>query len=193
MMKKQQNSIAAFTLIEVMLTIAVLSIIVAVAIPNYADFTRKQNISISSKVLNKAFTTARVEAITSDQSSAVVCWNLGGAVIDFPGGVAGTQVIAPGSIAVARGTLAGITTIESSNQILTSQQSLTITDNDNDDCVTFDAQGRLGNSNVSPLGFLICREAGDAIDSLRVEVANSGRSLVKLNTNTTGLGIQACP
>ena len=195
LMKHTKNDIGAFTLIELIVTIAIFSIVVAVALPSYSSFARKQNISISAKVLNKALTAARVEAVTSDQASSVVCWNFTGSEEQFPGGAEG-QVVAPGEIVVARGTLDAITTIESANQVLTAQQSLTITSNEDDgdlDCVTFDAQGRLGDADELPLGFLVCRGVGDALDSLRVEVTNSGRSSVKLNTNTTGWGVQACP
>ena len=184
---------------ELMITVALLSIILAISVPLYGEFTRKQGVRVSAQVLLKALTSARIEAITSDQSSALVCWNNGAADINVPG-TSTAQVIAPGEIVVAQGDLAATTNVTSAQQLLSAQQSIVLMDNDDDDCITFDAQGRLGDStDASVFGFLICRQAAGSdqalanIDSQRVEVSASGRAVVKLNTDTTGWGIQQCP
>lgn len=195
MIKNNPKNQIGFTLIELMVTIAIVGILLAVALPSYSDFSRRQILKTSAQTLVKTLTNARVEAVTSGQGSSFVCWNLGDETIALPGGTGG-ETINAGQIVVFRNTLTGVTETISATQLISFQQGVVITDTDADNCISFGPQGRLtlaSSPGPNPFGFLICRQGNDNTNSLRVEVSRSGRAASKLNSeDTTGLGVQDC-
>jgi len=187
-----------FTLIELFVTVAILSLILAIAIPSFSSFSRAQALKTSAQTTVKSLTNARVEAMTSTFASSTVCWNLNPAAIAFPNGAAG-QNIGPGELVVVEGNApAALGQTITANALASSPQAVTVSDNDADNCIAFDAQGRL-NPVGAILGFLFC-PLDPALDqgvrdiaALRVEVNPSGRVALKQNTDATGLGTLNCP
>jgi len=71
-MRPGPSRAAGFTLLELMLTLAVAAVLAAVAIPNMRDFIRNNRLSAAANDLLRSTQIARSEAIKR-QSSVVVC------------------------------------------------------------------------------------------------------------------------
>ena len=186
-----------FTLIELIITLTILAILVALAVPALSGYSRAQTMRTSAQTAVKSLTAARVEATISNIAAATACWNTTNSDITFPGtGVA--QTIAPGEMMVRQGNAASLGEVISVTPLLSSTGAATFSDDDADNCIEFDAQGRV-NPVGATIGLLFCppSSAGSAADraaaAFRVEVNPSGRIALKENADTTGLGIQNCP
>jgi len=57
-----------FTLIEMMVTIVVLAILIAVAVPSFSDFIEKARLRGAADALSSQFTVARTEAVRADRN-----------------------------------------------------------------------------------------------------------------------------
>ncbi len=71
-MRPGPSRAAGFTLLELMLTLAVAAVLAAVAIPNMRDFMRNNRLSSAANALLRSTQVARSEAIKR-QSNVVVC------------------------------------------------------------------------------------------------------------------------
>ena len=185
-MKKRQ---LGYTLLELMIVVAVLGVVMGVAAPNFSKFLRKQAVKADAQIAVKALGTARVQAMTIELASSLVCWNLSSSDITITDGTT-SEVVSPNNLATSEGSLTGLGPLISMTQL--TQGTVAVYDNDTDNCIGFDAQGRLTGASTIPFGFTYCRGSGETTDALRVEVSNSGRVSTKLNTNTTGLGVHSC-
>lgn len=96
---------SGFTLVELMVTLAVLAIVVSLALPSMRSFVRQSNAATTSNNILTAFTLARSEAIRSngnvsvcpsntDQTACAASWN-NGWIVFTDAGVAG--VLNPGT------------------------------------------------------------------------------------------------
>lgn len=61
-----------FTLIEMMVTIAVLAIIIAVAVPSFSAFLEKARLRGAADALSSQFASARVEAVRTDRTVSLL-------------------------------------------------------------------------------------------------------------------------
>ena len=181
---------AGFTLIEALVTVAVLTVIVGLAAPSFSSFLDRQNIRAANQFGMKALTTARTQAMLVDAASSYLCWNLSNGVIT----VADTDTsynLEPGQLIVVEGVAGDFNEVITLGEISTG--SNVVFDNDADNCIGFDAQGRLtDSSNPAVFGMTFCRKNNDPEDARRIEVNAAGRVTMKLNTDTTGLGVQTC-
>lgn len=63
-----RNRDGGFTLIEMMVTIVVLAILIAVAVPSFSDFIEKARLRGAADALSSQFTVARSEAVRTDRN-----------------------------------------------------------------------------------------------------------------------------
>ena len=62
---------SGFTLVELMVTVAILAIVTAVALPNFGDFIRKTKVDNEISELHRLLLTARNTAINTDQNVTI--------------------------------------------------------------------------------------------------------------------------
>ena len=67
----QITHIKGFTLIELMVTVAILAIVTAVALPNFDDFIRRTRVDNEVSELHRLLLTARNSAINTDQNVTI--------------------------------------------------------------------------------------------------------------------------
>jgi type IV fimbrial biogenesis protein FimT len=74
-MTRPHPQAAGFTLIELMVTISVLSILLAIAVPNFTTFIRNNRLATQTNAVIGALNYARAEASTRGQSVSVCAAN----------------------------------------------------------------------------------------------------------------------
>jgi type IV fimbrial biogenesis protein FimT len=74
-MTRSHQRLAGFTLIELMVTISVLSILLAIAVPNFTTFIRNNRLAAQTNAVLGALNYARAEASTRGQSVSVCAAN----------------------------------------------------------------------------------------------------------------------
>ena len=174
-----------FTVVELMITVAVLAMILAIAAPSLTDFSQRQAIRGDIDRFSKLLTTARSLAMTTDTASSVVCWN----TTNTDATISGVPVSAL-TIAVYSGSIGALDDLEVTQALEGS--STVYRASEADGCIGFDSQGRLDETAASTVAFTVCKKAGDSQDSKRVEVASTGRVLTRPNDSTRGAGVQSC-
>ncbi len=176
---------AGFTVVELMITVAVLAMILAIAAPSLSDFSQRQAIRGDIDRFSKLLTTARSLAMTTDTASSVVCWNGTNADANING-----VPVSALTIAVYSGSIGALDELEATQSLDGSNTAYRASEADG--CIGFDSQGRLDETADAVVAFTVCKEAGDAEDSRRIEVAATGRVLTRPNDSTRGAGVQSC-
>lgn len=179
----------AYTLIEALVTVALIGVIVILAAPSFADFLQRQSVRADNQFALKAFNMARTQAMIIEEGATVVCWNNSGVNTAMSDGTT-TFTLSPGELMVVEGTPAAFDDIITTGQV--AADANVVFDNDADNCVGFDSQGRLAGSSALTFGMVFCKDAGDTEDAMRLEIIAGGRVAIKLNSDTTGLGSQSC-
>lgn len=171
-----------FTIIETMISVAILGIIVVAGAPSMQEFYERQKLNVGAEVINSALSSARSTSL-NDLVQTKVCWNVG-AVARTVDGVS----IAPDQMVVYK-----INPVEIVSDFLFGDEMF-IDDTDADDCALFDTQGRLDLTSISgaSLMFGICKEAAELKDSKNVTVNQSGRALTRPNEVTGGGSLINC-
>ncbi len=165
-----------FTMLELMITIALLAAIIGLAVPSFSSFVERQAINSDIQSFQTLLTSARSLAMTTNAGQARVCWNPGTTASTL-GGVS----IPPSSIATISFTDATLATaqIESVRSTAGGQSVYSTTEADR--CIGFNSQGRLSEATTTPVDFRVCRAAGDSVDSKRLRVLLTGRVVVGAN------------
>ena len=68
---QESRKVSGFTLVELMVTIAILATLTAVALPNFDDFIRKTKVDNEISELHRLLLTARNTAINTDQNVTI--------------------------------------------------------------------------------------------------------------------------
>ena len=189
----QFNRMPGFTIIELMIAVALLGVLTAVAVPSFNTFIEKQKLRTDSESFAKALSFARAEAIVSLSQSVTVRWNTTAsdiAINDTSVSPAIAQTLSPGFVAVMDGVtneFLKVTEYKDSGSVSA--------DNDTDDTITFDSLGRLNGTDgsISTFAVVFCSERGGDKHARRIEVAQTGRVALKLKENLTGVTTLACP
>lgn len=157
-----------FSLIELLVTMAVLGVITVIAVPSFSGFMERQRVSAQAEAISSTLSVARAEAVTR-LAAVEVCWNQTNAAIVIRG-----FSLQPGQMAI----LTFDATAEVIRDIALADAGLFIDDTDADDRVTFSASGRFDTTTATDgtLTFGVCRESGDTTDSKGVIMNSTGRA-----------------
>jgi len=93
-LNKSMNNAKGFTLIELMIVVAIIGILAAIALPAYQDYTKKAKFA------------EVVTAVGAARSAVTICFQEEGALTNCVGGYRGI----PGDVTGASGVLASLTT-----------------------------------------------------------------------------------
>lgn len=167
-----KRKVRGFTIIELLISVAVLAVVVSIALPSMSTFIQRQRISTSSQAISTAFSLARSEALNR-VANIDVCW---------AGATAGNNTVR--SFDVLPGQMVVLTTDDPAIEISSLQYdtgNLALSDNEGaNPCVTFTAQGRIDLTSVATaqLVFLACLPGGDEDFSKSITVQLAGRPIV---------------
>jgi len=177
-----------FSVIELMVTVSILAVLVAVASPSLSNLVEKRRVSAQSGIISSAFSVARSEAL-SQLRNISVCWNNEGANITNDG-----VSIAPRSMVVYLPSVDAVTEIngdgdevelspEIPSRVIKNIEyagpQIVVVDNVDNNCVTYDTQGRVITTGAIVMG--VCKDENDSSDSEAVTITLAGRSLVQSN------------
>lgn len=163
---------AGFTIIELMISVAVLAVIVSVALPSMSTFIQRQRVATSSQAISTALSLARSEALNR-VANVDVCW---------AGSSAANNTVR--SFDVLPGQMVVLTTDDPAIEISSVEYdtgNLAITDNEGaNPCITYTAQGRIDPTSLATaqLVFLNCLPGGDEDFSESITVQIAGRPIV---------------
>ncbi len=185
---------SGFTLIEAMVTVAVLAIVIGVAIPNFTSLISANKLTAQSNELLAALTVARSEAIKQNQSILLCHSSTGVLCNDAPAGgwqgwlirrTDNTEVIAAGSINTDQ------------LQILTNPAINGSTFGGTTHLIRFTPQGLVRNASANSVingAFRVCASSEGALDEVRdVVVRSGGRFRVTEVPNATSCSAPANP
>ena len=164
-----------FTIIELLLAVALMTVIVSLAAPGLGDFLDRRSVEAQSIEIADMFSSARARALSRGETVSV-CWNNSSSAI--------TET-SP-AVSIPSGEIIVVATAES-NKILFSLEytgdDLFVDDNQSTvNCVDFDSYGRAN----TPVVFGVCRKSGDTTDMRSVSVGFMGRATIQ-EANTASL------
>lgn len=179
--KNKKYCSKGFTIIELMIAVAILAIVVVFGAPSFGDLIQRQTVNGETQKLVAAFKIARIEALSRARTIEVY-WNATAANITpyvnavvVPGNI---MVVDPASLTPDTGAAPGVEVIHNATYI---HPRLFIEDNETNDAIIFDVQGRptVASLNLSAgdteLIIGVCKADGDSSDSQTVQVFPIGR------------------
>jgi prepilin-type N-terminal cleavage/methylation domain-containing protein len=191
---RQYKRTGGFTLVELMITIFVLAIVVAFAMPSFRETGYRMRVTSNTNNLVLAFNTARAEAAKRGIPVAVVAnsgtsnWGSAGWHIQVSGHDTGTPpniVFSGGTSALVRAFDALDTGYGVTSKATTTTCSSACT---SDGQIVFDASGAL--VGASEVDLNVCRPDGKESEQNRVVVSQAGT--VSSYRNTSGSPAPSC-
>ena len=162
---------------------SVMAILMSVAAPSISQFMKKQRIATQVQVISSALSVARSEAINRSVN-VFVCWNPTNSNLNVTLDGTARTILVDEMIVVAAGVTAG--TSQLVRNVVYAPDNLFVADNEIDNCMSFDPQGRLANITGASLILGVCKKTGNDKDSRSVTVAATGRARVDDNDSGSG-------
>lgn len=171
-----------FTLLELLITIAILAILLAAAVPGFTTFIDNRNIKQRASAITDMLNTGRSTALTKGAAS-FVCWNPTAGNLALPAPDNGI-VLVPRQIVVIDGS-------ENSNDTRLLSQTTFPADNFNIvadvggggvTCITFNSQGR----SDTAARLAVCKDQGQEADAITIRLNITGRTSVQ-DGNSAGI------
>lgn len=187
-MKNNELASRGFTILELITAVAIVALMAAIAIPSMSDFVEKQAVKSDVTRMAKVFTSARSQAMTSQTGFSSVCWNGSGVAVapDNSNGPTAARV-PPRSMAVFEGGPESDGNYGNMVSVLDiDPDRLFYNTDDNDNCLGFDAQGRLIQSNLNGTSFVVCKAENTDDDAYRIDISIGGRNAVRSNAAVVG-------
>lgn len=167
-----------FTLLEMILTIALLAVVITIAAPSFTSFIQRQAINSDIQRFKTLFTSARSLAMTTNAGLSRICWNPTNSSATVEGITVPAQTIASYSFTTDATPVA----VLEATQSIIEDQTVYSSNEGASGCFGFNSQGRLTDTSNATIQLRICREAGNTDDSLQLEVLGTGRVTVSANT-----------
>ncbi len=187
-MKSPHLYYSGFTIIELMLTIAVLATITAFAVPNFNQLVQRQSVRTQANSLQNALNFARNESLTRN-STIDACWNFESTEWAFPNSTDIEDPISNNAIAIAPNTIA-IAVDSNPDELINSTDlgtrsnlTLTTSDDTTQGCVAFTPQGFLVGGAANSVTFSVANF--DDTEKLEAELSVTGRTVVSKPDSTT--------
>jgi type IV fimbrial biogenesis protein FimT len=200
-----------FTLVELMITIAIAAILIAIALPNYREFTMRMTVSSNTNDLLGALNTARAEAVKRGRPVAVIAnggvWSAGWQVVSAKALTANSIESTPTSPGATEASCKSYVdnAVDAANTTplcprwrgaLANNYLLTALHTGAgavDTEVVFGATGTLAPSTVTAFDFNVCRPQtnSNGAQSRWVHVAQSG--VITMRRDVTPSPAGACP
>ena len=163
-----------FTLIELMVSLIILSVLMAIAVPNFVDWIKNNRIDAATRNLTGAFQLARSEAVSRQ---TVITINSGGDWSDGLTIYTDTNPAGNTDYAAAQDSL-----IKSLDY---SMDGITATSNDGDNFISFTSTGLLNEGPLAQRRITICDDRDEAEGTL-ITLSTLGRATISsINAPTT--------
>jgi len=159
-----------FTLIELMVTVAMIGIVMMIAAPSFGDFILRQQVSSKKDVVVNAFRLAKSQALSLASNVSVQWVPLAAAAVNIDGNGDGTNdfVIQPGEIAVFdTNPTADNEDVHIKTFVLTRADEQVNVSTGNAGPIVFNALGGLATTLSGDLEVVICKSAADVNDNYR--------------------------
>ena len=175
---KFPSSNKGFTIFELLIALTILAVLTAFAAPAFSEFVVKRNITSKSQIITSNLAVARAEAL-SQLRDVEVCWNSTNANITSDG-----ITIEPGVMSIYSNAVGAVPQIEIKRFEYNSDR-IAVFDNEADNCVTYDTQGRLTGMDGTALVIGVCRLGGELLDSKAITVTLAGRAIYQENVDAS--------
>ncbi len=170
-----------FTLLELLITIAILAILLAVAVPSFTTFIDNRNVKQRASAITDMLNTGRSTALTKGAVS-LVCWNQTAANVTLPEPDDGV-VLVPRQIVVidsseddADARLVSQTTFPADNFNIVTD----VVGGGGATCITFNTQGR----SDTAARMAVCKDQGQEVDAITIRLNVTGRTSIQDGNNS---------
>jgi len=174
---KNINSGRGYTFLEIFISVALLSVILAAAFPSLSEFAERRKVIASAQEIAGLLSTARQQAIIENDEFRT-CWNETNQNDTGTRNLLGQQVLHGGFVHARLS--------DQTNLILRSDISgdrTLLRENLPGRCIFWSDDGRSLRSNGNPKtgSFFVCRSNGEDDGSVEIIIDNSGRARINRN------------
>ncbi len=172
MKNKIFTSQGGYTLLEIFISVSLLSVILAVAFPNLAEFVERRRVIANAQEISDLLSAARQQAVSTNENIQV-CWNLNDEGTDNETTV-GVIELGHGDFAMNNFDVAGAEQDLLDRTNFSGSRSVLRSANAAGSCLQFGVDGRAN----APSTFFVCRSDGEDDGAAQVVIDNAGRAQI---------------